>query len=163
LRIAANWDLAYIAAPLVGFRVHGGSVTAAAIRATGLADGSEALLRVRSRALAEQRNLFLDEASLELSLRAELRSLARLQILIDDAYLGLSSREVAQGLMETVRVSPRILRSRFFWRLVAAQMGGRKARSALSAASRSVCGMLGWRRTGLSRSSESQLPGEPQK
>ncbi len=79
LRIASNWDLAYIREALVGFRVHEGSISAGTARAKGLASGSDEFFRLILRTVDEQRNLFLDEASLDPGLRSELRSLTKLR------------------------------------------------------------------------------------
>jgi glycosyltransferase involved in cell wall biosynthesis len=137
MRIALDWDFAYIAEPLVGFRTHRETITANIARAQGVtADQREELLMYTGINF-ERRMEFLDEAPLESRRTEGLRALARLQLLVDRAALGLPWMEAATGLASLVRKQPGLVLRRKLWRLVVAQLGGRRVRRALRGASAS--------------------------
>jgi hypothetical protein len=78
---------------------------------------------------------FLEDASLQYGTTKRLQAIATLQFLIDSANAGLGFNDVAERLTNLVRTYPRILVRPAIWRLVIAQLGGRRARSALRGAS----------------------------
>jgi glycosyltransferase involved in cell wall biosynthesis len=135
MRIALDWDFGYIAKPLVGFRAHQETITANISAVHGVtADGREGD-RLYARINFQRRMEFLDKAPLESRRVEALRALARLQLIIDSAALGLPWNETAARLASLVRRSPRILLRPKLWRLVVAQLGGRRVRSAVRVAS----------------------------
>jgi glycosyltransferase involved in cell wall biosynthesis len=134
MRIALDWDFGYIAKPLVGFRTHPESITTNVAAQQGLtSDGLERFL-LYSQINFQRRMDFLDDAPLESRRTKRLRALATLQLLIDRAA-GLPWNEAAARLANLVQTYPRIALRPALWRLVAAQLGGRRVRSALRGAS----------------------------
>lgn len=134
MRIALDWDFGYIAKPLAGFRKHPQTVTTNVAAQHGLAHGRRESGLLYSRFLFQRRMDFLDAAPLEPPRTKRLRALATLQLLVENAGLGLPSKEVATRLATIVRTYPRIMLHPVLWRLVAAQLGGRRVRSALRGA-----------------------------
>ena len=92
-------------------------------------EGRERVL-LYSQVIFERRMDFLEDAPLEPRRTRRLRALARLQLLRQSAT-GLPWREVALRLAKLVRTDPRIVLRPALWRLVVAQLGGRRVRSAL--------------------------------
>jgi glycosyltransferase involved in cell wall biosynthesis len=135
MRMALAWDFGYVAKPLVGQRAHAGTVTVNLAGQQGVASDERERFRLYAQMNFQQRGDFLDNARMEPGTTNQLRSLARLQLLIDNANAGLPFSEVASGLADVVRAHPRIVLRSALWRLVAAQLGGRRVRSALRAAS----------------------------
>lgn len=134
MRIALDWDFGYIAKPLVGFRTHPESITTNAGAQRGVAsDGRERVL-LYSQLNFQRRTEFLDEALLDSHIAKRLRALATLQLVVESAGLGLPFKEVAACLGRVVCTYPRIMLRRALWRLVLAQLGGRRVRSALRTA-----------------------------
>jgi glycosyltransferase involved in cell wall biosynthesis len=134
MRIALDWDFGYIAEALVGQRTHANSITTNIAAQQGVAsDGREHFL-VYSQVDFERRMAFLDDAPLDSERTNRLRALATLQRLVDRAA-GLPGGEVAADLANLVRSYPGIVLRRAFWRLMAAQLGGRRARQALGVVS----------------------------
>lgn len=131
MRMALDWDFGYVARPLVGQRPHPASVTLQAAAEKGVDSDARERFRLYSQMNFERRMDFLDRAELEPQKMKRLRALANLQLLVDNASLGLPWNEVAVRLTELMRAYPRIVLHRRLWRLVAAQLGGRQARSAL--------------------------------
>lgn len=133
MRIAVDWDFAYIAKPLAGFRVHPDRVTEHVIVESGVSSAADESL-VYSRIFFQRRMHFLDDATLDPQTTEWLRALATLEHLAECAGSDLSWGEVAAGLAKLVRSSPRIVLRVRLWRLVVAQLGGRRLRSALRGA-----------------------------
>jgi len=131
MRIALDWDFGYVARPLVGQRPHPASVTLQAAAEKGVESNERERFRLYSQMNFERRMDFLDRAELERQKMKRLRALANLQLLVDDANLGLPSKEVAVRLTDLMRAYPRIVLRRGLWRLIAAELGGRRAHSAL--------------------------------
>jgi glycosyltransferase involved in cell wall biosynthesis len=130
MRIALAWDFGYIAKPLAGFRTHPETRTsnfATPNRVTS--DGRERYVRV-SQIKFQRRMDFLDDAQLEPQRTKRLRAIATLQLLAENAASGLPWFEAARRLANLVRTYPRIVLRRALWRLVVAQLGGRRVRSA---------------------------------
>ena len=141
MRIALDWDFAYIAQPLVGFRIHPQTVTTSMFAQQGVpADGPERVL-LHAQINFQRRMDFLDDAPLGSRRIQRLRALATLQLLVERASLGLAWNEVAVRLAKLVRTYPRIVLRPALWRLVVAQLGGRRVRSALRGASISHPGL----------------------
>jgi len=129
MRVALNWDFAYIDTPLVGFRSHPATITANVAVRHGVNGRERGLLH--SQLHFERRMDFLDHAPLERWRTKQLRAMATLQFLVDSAAWGLPWKEVAARLAKLVAEYPRTVLRPAFWRLVAAQLGGRRLRSAL--------------------------------
>jgi glycosyltransferase involved in cell wall biosynthesis len=134
MRLALDWDFGYIARPLVGFRMHAATVTTSVAARHGVpADGRQRGL-LYSQINFQRRMDFLEHAPLDPSAAKRLRALAELQLLVEGANSGLPGREVAARFASLVRAHPGIARRPAVWRLVVAQLGARRARSAFRAA-----------------------------
>lgn len=135
MRVALNWDFAYVAKPLVGFRTHTETRTANIAGDHGVtADAREEDLMYAAINF-KRRMEFLGEAPLDFQTTEGLRALAKLQLLVDRAALGLPLIEAAAGLVSLVRKHPALVLRSKLWRLVIAQLGGRRARRAVHEAS----------------------------
>jgi glycosyltransferase involved in cell wall biosynthesis len=135
MRIALAWDFAYIAMPLVGFRTHRETRTANIAGDQGVtADEREEELMYAGINF-ERRMEFLGEAPLDFRRTEGLRALAKLQLLVDRAALGLPWMKAAANLASLVRKHPGLVLRRKLWRLVIAQLGGRQVLRALRGAS----------------------------
>jgi glycosyltransferase involved in cell wall biosynthesis len=134
MRIALNWDFGYVATPLAGFRAHADTVSTNVAARHGVAvDGRDGGLLYAQ--LTFQRRIdFLADAPLERRQTKRLHALATLQLLVDRANAGLAPAEVAARLASVVRSYPRLLARPALWRLVLAELGGRRVRSALRGA-----------------------------
>lgn len=132
--IALNWDFGYIATPLVGFRAHAETVSTNIAAQHGVTSAGRERGLLYSQINFQRRMDFLQDASLGPEITKRLQAIAKLQFLIDSANAGLGFNEVAERLANLVRTYPRILTRPALWRLVIAQLGGRRARSALRAA-----------------------------
>jgi glycosyltransferase involved in cell wall biosynthesis len=131
MRIALDWDFGYIAKPLVGFRTHSQTIT---LNVGAEADASSDLserVRLHSQINFQRRMDFLEDAPLASRRKERLRALARLQLLVEDANSGLSWKEAVSRFANLLRLYPQIVMRRALWRLVVAQLGGRRVRSAL--------------------------------
>jgi glycosyltransferase involved in cell wall biosynthesis len=132
MRIAQNWDIAYLHRPLVGFRVHDATVTAGlAPRGDGESAARDRLL-IYGQIMYERRMGFLDKAGLPRRVTDRYRSLARLRYLADRAGLGVPSQQTWVDFGQVVRTYPRILINPAALRFMAAQLGGRSMRHAAS-------------------------------
>lgn len=131
MKMALKWDFGYLAEPLVGQRGHPGTTTTNIATQQGLASQERERFRLYSQMNFRQRMDFLDDAPLEPQRTKSLRGLATLQLLVDTASAGLPSIEVAARLADLVRRYPRIVLRPALWRLVIAQLGGRRMRSSL--------------------------------
>jgi glycosyltransferase involved in cell wall biosynthesis len=134
MRIALNWDFGYIAKPLAGFRQHAQTLTRTVTAEDGVTvDGRSRFVRY-SQIKFQRRMHFLDQAQLASPTSKRFRALATLQLLVETAASGLPWNEAAARLAKLVRTYPRILLCPALWRLVVAQLGGRRTRSALNGA-----------------------------
>ena len=128
MRIAQNWDIAYLDRPLVGFRVHDQTETVRlASRGQNEADARDRLLTY-GRIVFDRRMGFLDEAGLPSDETSRYRSLATLRFLSDRAGLGAPRLQTWAAFFEVVRLYPRVLTYPIAWRFIAAQFGGRAVR-----------------------------------
>jgi glycosyltransferase involved in cell wall biosynthesis len=128
MRIAQNWDIAYLDRPLVAFRVHDQTeTTRLASRSQDEPDARDRLLTY-GRIMFDRRMGFLDEAALSSGATNRYRSLATLRFLADRAGLGAPWLQTWAAFVQIVRVYPRILRHPMAWRLIGAQSGGRTLR-----------------------------------
>jgi glycosyltransferase involved in cell wall biosynthesis len=131
LRIALRWDFFSLSTPLVRIRVHEGSETAA----LGSFSGSNYDIPELPKILYTHRRQFLEKARLE-PVRA-----SRYHAQAKRAYLEGSVRTIATGaargarwssttveLVRFVRRHPRTLLIMSTWRLIGAQLGGRRAK-----------------------------------
>jgi hypothetical protein len=126
MRIAQHADYAYLPQRLAGFRLHDQSVS---VSVASKAEAGE-LASAHSQMRHEQRTAFLDRARPDSREAARLRALAELTFLIERAPSGLTARETAACLAGISRLWPRILLRPALWRLVVAQLGGRRLRAA---------------------------------
>jgi glycosyltransferase involved in cell wall biosynthesis len=132
MRMALDWDFGYIAKPLVGSRIHRGTITATIAAQHGVTSDGHEDDRLYSQINYQRRMEFLDDARLGSRRTEALRALAKLQLLVDSAYVGLPWDEAAAGLVSLVRAHPRILLRPKLWRFVVAQLGARRLRFALA-------------------------------
>ena len=130
MRIALGWDFGYVAEPLTGLRTHDQTITSdIAVKHGGAPTGRLLVLRY-SELIFDRRMDFLGEAPLEPGQTRRYRALARLQLLAESAW-NLPWTEVAVRLANVARTYPRIMLRPGFWRLLAAQLGGRRLLAAL--------------------------------
>ena len=158
-RIALEWNIASLSMPLVGFRVHGDTASANLGSFTGLgyeADDSYAQTSFRLR------TGFLDEAGLPAQLEKRYRSIAEaslrrdtIRLLANRARSGGHWRSTNTELARLVRAEPRTLRLSITWRLMATQVGARRARDFLRKLTRRDAGSDPWLGQPESRSSSS--------
>ena len=132
MRMALDWDFGYIAKPFAGFRVHPETASRSIGTQQGVTSDGRELILLHARTRFHRRMSFLDGAGLETRRTQRLRALAVLQLLIDSASLGLPLREATGRLANLVRTYPRLVLRPALWRLVIAQLGGRRTRSASS-------------------------------
>ena len=131
MRLALKWDFGYMATPLVGQRGHSGTTTTNVAAEQGVESNERERFRLYSRMNFQQRSDFLDGAPLPAGRVRRLRALAGLQLVVDEASAGLPLGEVAARLAKLLRTYPRIVLRRAFWRLVIAELGGRRVHSAI--------------------------------
>jgi len=134
MRIALNWEFGYVAKPLAGFRAHAQTRTRTITAEDGETFERRSRFFVYSQIKFQRRMDFLGEAQLASPTTKRFRALATLQLLTETAASGLPWNEAAARLAKLVRTHPRILLRPALWRLVVAQLGGRRTRSALSGA-----------------------------
>jgi glycosyltransferase involved in cell wall biosynthesis len=133
MRIAVDWDFAFVAEPLVGFREHEDTVT------TAIGSGEDARSDAREQGFSftelrfHHRTRFLDSANLTPERKRELRALATLQRLAERSAYGAPWAETTRGLEALLRSDPQIVRRPAFWRCVGAHFGGRRFRRGLRA------------------------------
>ena len=109
MRIARNWDIAYLGMPLVAFRVHDQTETARlAPRGENAAEVRDRLLTY-GRIMFDRRMGFLDEADLSGRETNRYRSLATLRFLADRAGLGVPWLQTWADFLQLVRLYPLIL------------------------------------------------------
>ena len=133
MRIALKWDFGYIAKPLAGFRTHANARQANVGRQSGVMSDLDRL-RLYSQIHFQRRMAFIDETLLEPGRASRLRALATLQLLVEDASYGLPWSEVGTRVLKLAQAHPRVVLRVAFWRFAAAQLGGRRLRSALRGA-----------------------------
>jgi glycosyltransferase involved in cell wall biosynthesis len=129
MRIALGWDFGYVAAPLACYRDHPETISRSLV--TDRASASRELSLIRAQMGFERRMSFLEDARLPPRRTEWLRARATLRFLVDRAFIGHPSRKVAAELVSLVRTCPRIVRCPALWRLVLAQLGGRRVRAEL--------------------------------
>jgi cellulose synthase/poly-beta-1,6-N-acetylglucosamine synthase-like glycosyltransferase len=129
MRIAQNWDIAYLERPLVAFRVHDQTETTTrlASRSQDEPDARDRLL-THGRIMFDRRMGFLDEAALPSGETNRYRSLATLRFVADKAGLGAAWLRTWAEFAQIASRYPRVLANPIAWRLLAAQLGGRALR-----------------------------------
>ena len=136
MRIALHWEFAFLSRSLVAFRVHEDAATAH----LGSFSGTGYDLPIH-RILRDRRRGFLDEAERQLPHDSLMRyrSLVERTFRADEilrlangAGLDAPWMSTTESLLQLAREEPRVLASPRLWRLVAAHMGGRQARRAVS-------------------------------
>ena len=133
MRIALKWDFGYIAKPLAGFRTHANARQANVGRQSGVMSDLDRL-RLYSQIHFQRRMAFIDETLLEPGRASRLRALATLQLLVEDASYGLPWSEVGTHAAETRASTSPSRPTCGVLALSAAQLGGRRLRSALRGA-----------------------------
>jgi hypothetical protein len=131
MRIALHWDFGYVARPLTGFRAHAESASSSVGSHEGAQADERELVLLHAQMRFERRMSFLEDASIEPRRAASLRARARLQLLVEEASEGLATREIASRLSDLVIGHPSIMSRPALWRLIAAQLGGRRGRALL--------------------------------
>lgn len=129
MRIALHWHIGYVARPLTGFRTHAASASNQVGTHAGAAPDPSELVLLHARMRYERRMSFLREAAIEEHRAAALRARAGLELLVEQAGEGLAGREVAMRVAELVVDHPQTLSRAALWRLIAAQLGGRRMRA----------------------------------
>ncbi|HEX5194070.1 MAG TPA: glycosyltransferase family 2 protein [Solirubrobacteraceae bacterium] len=133
MRIALHWGFGYVARPLAGFRTHAESASNCVGTGDGAGSDELELVLLHARMRYERRMSFLRDAPIAGRRARSLRARARLQLLVEEANEGLAPREVATRLADVVGGCPPILSRPALWRLIVAELGGRRARSMLRA------------------------------
>jgi glycosyltransferase involved in cell wall biosynthesis len=132
MRLALDWDVAFVPRTLAAVRVHGSSVTAAL---GSFADG-RIDVPGRSEILRDHRLAFLEEAKPRLGrIRFnEYRALAArtyrdetVQRVANDAGTSRSWTAASKAIVQLVRTDPPVLALPRTWKLFASQLGGRWA------------------------------------
>lgn len=130
-RIALDWDVGCVSTPLVAFRIHRDTISAGL--GTFTDQGYSPDDSYSERMLA-QRMRFLNEATLPSHVDNRLRSIAKMSFrrdgvrgLANRARNGASWRSTNRALLRRVRDDRNHLLLRDTWRLVAAQLGARRA------------------------------------
>ena len=128
MRIAQNWDIAYLDRPLAAVRIHDQTETRRlAVRGESEPSTQDRLLTY-GRIIFDRRIGFLDAAGLPSDETDRYRSLATLRFLADGAGLGAPWLQTWAGFVQIVRHYPRILTHPIAWRFIVAQLGGRALR-----------------------------------
>jgi glycosyltransferase involved in cell wall biosynthesis len=130
MRVALDWDYACLSETLVACRAHAGSESAA----LGSFTGSSYAFADLPMMLFERRTQFLDEAGLPEERSNRYRALAlrafrrdAIQRLADRGASGAPWGSTNAELLQLARDNPQVLFVPEAWRLVAAQLGGRRA------------------------------------
>ena len=133
MRIALGWDFFSLSAPLVRLRVHDESETAA----LGVFIGGDYYISEQPTILFDHRMRFLEAAHLEPERDRRYRALAKgaylegsVETIAARARLGARWTSTAVDLARVMRRHPRTLMVASTWRLIGAQLGGRRARRA---------------------------------
>jgi glycosyltransferase involved in cell wall biosynthesis len=134
MRIALEWDAAYIDRPLVAFRLHDASQTRTLSAGDPSGDQRRDHLLAYGQAFFDRRMRFLAEAGLPETTTNRYRALASLRFLVDRAGLGAPRLEAWTSFVQIVRLYPRILLRPLAWRFVSAQSGGRALRRVMRGA-----------------------------
>lgn len=131
MRIAQHWDLAYLDQPLIAFRVHDQTETSQLASLDHSEPAARDRLLTYGQIMFDRRIGFLDGAELPTPTTTRLRALATLRFLAERAGLDSPWLQTWAGFVRIVRIYPRILSNPIAWRLVAAQLGGRRLRRAI--------------------------------
>jgi glycosyltransferase involved in cell wall biosynthesis len=130
MRIAMNWDIAYLDRPLVAVRDHDQTETVRfASRDKGKPNAGDRPVPW-AQMMFDRRIGFLDEAGLPSDETNRYRSLATFRFLVDRAGLGAPWLQTWADFARIVRFYPRILTYPIAWRFIAAQCGARAVRRA---------------------------------
>jgi hypothetical protein len=131
MRMALDWDFGYVATPLAGFRIHEASTTRSIASDHGVSSEGRDRVLLHAQIRHQRRMDFLDAAALAPASTRRLRALATLHDLAERSYWGVPWKKTAAGQLNLVRTYPRVLLQPAFWRLVVAQLGGRRLLFAL--------------------------------
>ena len=128
LRIAQDWDMAYVNSPLVAFRIHEETETfRLALQNQIEPDARDRLLKCEQ-IILDLRMGFVEGAGLPRDQARRYRALATLRFVADKAGLGAPWLRTWAEFAQIVARYPRVLANSMAWRLVAAQLGGRTLR-----------------------------------
>ena len=125
MRIAAEWDFAYLGQQLAGFRVHDGSVTTKVIAEHDATRHEREVTLTHAAMRFQRRTSFLEQAALGPRRGAQLRALAELQFALDRTRAGGARGEGAARAARLATRFPRLLGRLDLWRLVLAPGGVR--------------------------------------
>jgi glycosyltransferase involved in cell wall biosynthesis len=132
LRIAQDWDMAYVNRPLVAFRIHEETETTRLALLNHIEpDARDRLLRCEQ-IILDLRLGFIDEARLPRDQARRYRALAKLRFVADKAGLGAHWLRTWAEFAQIVSRYPRVLGHPIAWRFLAAQLGGRALRRAIN-------------------------------
>ena len=131
MRMALDWDFGYIAEPLAGFRLHPDTITTNVGAREGVTPNVRERFLLHSQINFQRRMDFLADAPLDSGTTKRLRALGTLQLIIENAGDRFPRKDVAAHLLKLFRMYPQIMTRPALWRLVAAQLGGRRARAAV--------------------------------
>ena len=129
MRIALQWDFAFLARPLAGYRHHPDTSSMRLGSDAGIEGRRRILLWAQGR--RDRRMGFIDSARLSNEEKTRYRSLATVAFLVESSGLGTPWVDNSTRLLRVVRGYPRMLLHPAVWRLVAAQLGGRHLRRAV--------------------------------
>ena len=134
MRIARDWDVAFLPETLAATRMHAGAATVALASSAG----GRLIYDDHARILHQHRLQFIDEANLQRDVARRYRAAAddtyrreTVRTLADRAGLGKSWTSTWSALTRVVRDEPRAALLPETWKLVAAQLGGRRAKRAV--------------------------------
>jgi glycosyltransferase involved in cell wall biosynthesis len=130
MRIAQNWNIAYLDRALVAFRVHDQTETTRIASRVQSEPGTQERLLTYGQIIFDRRIGFLDEARLPSDETNRYRSLATIRFLADRAGLGAPWLQTWADFVRIVRLYPRILTHPIALRFIVAQFGGRALRRA---------------------------------
>jgi hypothetical protein len=134
MRIALDWDFGYLAKPLTAIRIHENSITSNIGVEHGVTPEGPELDVLHEQMRFERRTAFVDHAPLEPRTAQRLRTLAALNLLAVRASRGMPWGEAMAGQAKLVSSYRRIVQRRAFWRLLLAQLGGRRLRASVRTA-----------------------------
>jgi Glycosyl transferase family 2 len=128
MRMALKWDFAFLARRLSGYRDHPDTASMRIGPETGREFEGRKQILLWAQSRLDRRIGFLDSAELSNESETQYRSLATVAFLAESSGLGTPWIDNNIKLLRVARGYPRIVFYIGFWRLVAAQLGGRQMR-----------------------------------
>jgi glycosyltransferase involved in cell wall biosynthesis len=128
MRIAVDWDLAFVTEPLVGFREHLGRLTTAIAAEGARVEDSREMALLFAQFRFDRRADFLNYAGLPPRETRRLRSIAELACLAERSAASSSWSENMRGLLRLANSYPEVALRPPAWRLLGANLGARRLR-----------------------------------